>query len=280
MSLPFHAALAALLVFAGTAAADEHSAHDPIHFRFAPPDGVRMQQTVKAVHVRTVPGLPAQRLESEAALEARFAAVGDGYTYSPRVVAARSTLNGSEIDSPTADILAAVQPTFVISARGEVIAVEGLERIAAWLGENLPAEHAAALAAAFDEEAMVAHEKALWDARHMDLCGRSMRIGESVEGRAEYRLPDGSMLEYTVRTLLAGWQDCPAGRCVRVEQSHHSAPAGEGAQLSGHVLRVLDPATMLIYEEDQQRTLTLPAAGGSTEPVRVIDEYHYRHRYY
>lgn len=226
-------ALAIASLFAPTTApaAATPPAPSGVAFQFAPPLGTKFRLVHKQTRARLVDGQPPQIDEAESTSIGRFTRSGTDHqlTLEPQLASLRR--NGQPLDDPVAAALGRLSLSYVIDGTGQARQVQGFGGIEASLQRSLPPAVAAALAGAVAEPALVAREKAEWDARHAGYAGRTFEIGAPFEERATYGLPGGDQLEYRVRTTLTGWEPCAAGQCMRIEQTFDTdapAPAARG----------------------------------------------------
>ncbi len=279
------AAAAVLCICAGARA--EPSPQE-VTFHFAPSDGTRVSQTLRQSRTRVI-GDQAQRTdEAEITTSGTFKRVGEVFEYSPKVTAFSVKRNGQPVSDPIMATLANIPTTYVISKGGEATEIRGYSEVESVIKATLPPELAKAVAPLLNEAALAARDKAEWNARYADFAEGTFKIGAVVDAKTPYQLPNGEKIEYTIRTRLPGWTDCPAGRCVRIEQVFESdaqalarlvdgfvnnvaagvsgtattrpplPKAGPTVRISGSMTRIIDPKTMLIYSERMERTVTMP----------------------
>jgi hypothetical protein len=212
----------ALAVAALAAAAQAQPDPARFVFRFAPPDATAVVQTSRFVRERNMVGQAPVRDETVATLRGVFRKVGAGYEYSPRIVSNQMRRNGQPLTDPMAGLLMKIEPTYVIGAGGQAQEIRGYAHAEKMFQEALPPPLFAAVSPMFTEAAIVEREKAEWNSRYADFAGAEFAIGDAIDAKAPYRLPNGEPIEYTIRTSFPRWEDCPAGRCVRVEQIYES----------------------------------------------------------
>lgn len=303
--------LAALLALPGLAVAQVPPAPvaETFAFKFQPPDGIRVRLSYKLQRSRLIEGQPPTKDESETQTEGRFRRSGDGYEYSPRTTAIAMRRNGAPINDPILGLLAKVPVTYLISAGGEAVSVKGFGEIDALMKASLAPQVAAALKPLLNEASLVANEKAEWNARYADFADADFTMGEVIDVEAPQQLPNGQTMTYTVRTRFAGWEACPAGRCVRIEQVYESdaaelakmaqgvatrvadaasmpsvatgASSAAPARVTGSLVRSIDPKTMLIYAEEVRRVMSmklqLPGLGLLPVVQEEVRVYAYRY---
>jgi hypothetical protein len=264
--------------------------------RFQPPDGVKVKMSYRLERTRLVEGQPQVKDVGETRTEGVFKRVGAGFEYAPRTVSSTMNRNGNLLNDPIVALMSKVPVTFVISAGGEATSIKGYGEVEALLKSTVSPQVAAALAPIVNEAAMAGRETAEWNARYADWADGEFAIGQVIDVKAPQPLPNGETLTYTIRTTIAGWEPCPAGQCVRLEQIYESdaaalaniangvmqrvtaatpaaaglvVPSNKGARVSGSLTRLIDPKTMLIYSEQVRRiiSMNLQVAGKGLVPT-------------
>ena len=133
--------------------------------------------------------------------------------------------------------------------------------------------------------------------------------------RQRYEIPGGGTIDYRVETRFAGWSPCDVGRCLRIEMrydsrndaraesvirgatlsEYESKPTGiktasgtpapvkraELPRIAGASTRLVDPSTMLIYSETEERTVwaTLDIAGLGAVQLTEVSTITYSYEY-
>jgi hypothetical protein len=253
-------------------------------FRFQPPDGTNVRQTYKSERLRTVEGHPAMIDEVEGVAEGKFRHVADGFEYSHKTISYTMRRNGAAYNDPISGLLSKFQITYVISKAGELTDIRGFGEVEKLVKTTMPAQMAAALAPILNEASLVAKEKADWNARYSDFANATFKIGDVIDVQVPQSLPNGETINYTIRTSFPGWEPCPAGICIRLNQIYESdatelaklvegvlgsvasavsAPQialkveKEATRITGSLTRLVDPKTMLIYSEQMKRTISM-----------------------
>ena len=98
-------------------------------------------------------------------------------------------------------------------------------------------------------------------------------------------LPNGANIRRKSVTTVVGPEDCGPNTCVRIRATHQNADAedveGPQAEISGTVNRLINPSTMLIYEESMERTIKMtadvPTIGPTTMEMHETREYEYQY---
>ena len=290
----FFTPLAALAQTATTPLPEE------FQFRFQPPDGTRVRIEYRLLRTRTVEGQPSIKDEAETQTQGVFKNLGEAFEYSPKTLSSSLRRNGTPLNDPVMGLLSKLDIAYVISKGGEAVQIRGFGEAEKLLKSTMPAQMAAALAPMFTEASLASREKAEWNARYFDFADGSFKIGDTVDVQAPQQLPNGETITYTIRTSFPNWVPCPSGNCVRVVQVYESDAAelaklvggvlsriadaasapeifpqfSKGApRITGSLVRVIDPKSMLIYSEQVKRTISmqLQIPGQSAVPM-VLDE--------
>lgn len=278
-----------------------------VSFRFAPPDGTECAQTLSVTRTQLFAGLGRQVDQWESVTKLAFERSDDGYTATATPVSLELRRDGRPVQDPLRELLQDIVIRYRIGADGRIRSVEGFEELREKVQAAFPPEVAATLAPLLSEEALVAREKAEWDARIGDFAGREFVLGEAIESELPFTLPNGKSLVYTTRTSVEALEPCAAGSCARVAVRYDSdaaglaewvgetagairgavagstsgsvAPApGSGSRVSGSATRLIDPATMLIESETSARDIemTLEVPGEGPVDATVSEERSYR----
>lgn len=290
------------LALASPVAAAAEEAADTFTFRFAPPDGQRVLVAARLSRERLVDGQLQATDVSESTTDGVFRKTGDGYEFTTRLEQATLTRNGQPTSDPVTPQLVGLDVVYRIGADGSLQGIRGFDRLEQMVLKAVPRQMAAALAPVVSEAAMVAREQAEWNGRYYDFADGEFAVGDVIDVKAPFQLPNGQAIDYVIRTRIRGYVGCPAGRCVKVEQFYESdtqalaqmvtgmvqAVAGDEAPSVGHVrvtgslVRVIDPPTMRIYSERLQRTLHLPLEipGRGIVPSMLREQRDYGYTYY
>jgi hypothetical protein len=294
--------LCLLLTCPLVAVADEPADTETFTFRFAPPDGQRVLVAARMSRERLVDGQLQATDVSDSTTDGVFRKVQDGYELTMRLDEAAMTRNGQPVSDPVTPQLIGLDIVYRIGADGSLQGIRGFDRLEKRVLNAVPAQVAAALAPMVGEAAMVAREQAEWNGRYYDFADGEFAIGDVIDVKAPYMLPNGQSIEYVIRTRIRSYVKCPAGRCVKVEQLYESdahalaqmvagmvqavagdeAPSVGSVRIAGSLVRVIDPATMRIYSERVQRTLHMPLEipGRGAVPSMLREQRDYGYTYY
>jgi hypothetical protein len=216
------------------------------------------------------------------------------------------TRNGEPVDDPILNIISNVEFTTQLDSTGHIVDVRGIDKMMENLMSAIPAEQREMISGMINEEMLVNKEIMEWEARIGDFIGLTKEIGDIMEVNDEMQLPNGISLPFTSKTKFADMADCGDQRCVKIEfayDSDASKLAGfaenslnkflEGlesdttdiglsdASISGWGERLVDPETMLIYSETNERvmniTADIPGMGKIQNITREKREYTFQY---
>ena len=260
-------------------------------FTFAPPTARPVTQTVHASVVTSVGGVETTRETTEKTV-LRFKKVDGGYVLSGTATEIAVKVNGRDATDQFSKMLEGLDVTCEISDRGELKAIRGYDGVIRKVKESMPKdgvppETEALLAKVFSEEALVARAKAEWDGRIGGFAGQTVEIGDIFEAESAFPLPTG---ESVSTTTIAGKEKCGSAECLRILFEYNTDPnamkktldaiAGalpqdarvvqEGMTITGSGERLIDPATMNIHRETNERTMRMPVTGPNGEKVLTV----------
>lgn len=272
---PLVLSVVAAAAAAGAVVSRAGAATDSFTFRYAPPPDTRFVQTYLMTRERSIDGMPAQLDTAESKTEITIRKIDDDYDIVAKPVLTVMKKDHELIDDPVSAILSGIEPVYRVGADGQVKEVRGFAGIADRLAAVLPPGVAEAVASLISEPAMVEREKAEWRARYGELAGRTFRIGDIVEARQPYRMPNGEVLEHSVQTYFTRWEPCPAGQCVRVDISYESeevAGGDAGAAASAAAVDAAASAATAASTSDPAASAASAATAASapTKPLRRI----------
>ncbi len=286
--------VAALVVIAASSGALAAEPDAAIHFKYAPPEGTEFVETVITTRVRSIEGSGSRVDRSESRSLHTISKHNDEYLLSSKLVFAELTRNGEAQTDLVSKLMNNVTLVYRIGPDGQLRQISGYGDLFKQAEASMPAEAARALAPLLSEAAMQARETAEWNGRIGFFVGLSPHIGQVISGDTPYTLPNGETIHYTVRTSFPRMEPCRGGSCVRIEIRYDSdtaaldklvpgdakdaaaagaaqsvIPSFTGGSISGGASRLVDPQTMLIYEEHSQRTITMNVTlpGGATVPA-------------
>ena len=274
------------------AAADPPASAPPgqsITFHFNPPDDSQVERTVVRIIERDVDGKSAHRDEAESVTLGRFHKTVNGWSFERRATRFEFRHDGEVVVNPLAELEARAELQYHLEPDGHVHDIKGFGGMDDRLQKTYAPDVAIRFAPAMKfmgEETLVAQERDDWNACYADLSGKTVKLGSEESSEMQYPLPTGLQLSYEARTRFRAMEPCPAGTCVRIDISYTSGRGKTGADSSGDHLtgsasRLVDPATMRVFEEHFERNVVavVQAAGKPSQTVKRREEIRYTWRY-
>jgi hypothetical protein len=263
------------------------SAEEAVTFRYAPPADTGYELVVRQTRTVEFEGVGRQKSRIDSRSAVTIARVAGGYTVTTRSLDVRMQRDGRQVNDPVLAALQDVATVLRVASDGRLLSVEGYDGLEARLRARFPAEVVDQLAPALSPEALVAQERSEWQGRFGALLGRTVEPGEVLRGETTVQVA-GQPLLCDVETRIIQRVACGERRCVRlasVYQDRASAGAGDAdpaTSVRGESERVLDPETMLIFQESMSRTsrvlLELPGQGPVRATTEERREYLYEYR--
>jgi len=281
---------------------------ETVTFRFRPPDGTQFVESLKTTRTRSIgdQGQQSDVMESDTAtsIESRQ---GGGYLVTTTVTKMQAMRDGVAVNDPLSALLHGAAIKYQIDDSAQISGVDGFGALSEKLESVVPPKVAAALAPLLSEDALVAQATEEWNGRIGEFAGQTVMIGGRLTGKRPFKLPNGEEMEYEVSVSFPKREACGERSCVRVETFYDSdaakfaefsnkvvaKAAGEAgdsptpgvqstaARLYGTSSRLIDPQTMLIYAETQERTIALSVniPGQGTVPMKMTESREYTFDY-
>lgn len=231
----------------------------------------------------------------------------EGFTVTSKPTAMALSRNGETIEDPSQQIILDSQIVYKLGPDGHLLTIEGYGDVVERLQSSLPVEVRAAAAQLFNESALVERDTAEWHGRIGDFIGKTLKAGEAWAGEYEFPLPTGGMVHYYSVGRVKEVVPCGSARkeCLKIEFKYNSdakavgemmgtvlrTASGEAPldvdtsvtqpQIDGEGTRLIDPSTMLIYEETVVRTITMNMTlpNGSVLPTKMTETKEYTYQY-
>ena len=294
-----------LLAYFGNAISKES---ESIKFSFAPGENISFTQKLTTIRENDM-GEKGKQLDeavSTTMITIRKTKSGWDVLEEPRSFSMKR--NGKEINNPIVSLLASAVITYKLDSAGNILDVDGYEPFIEGISKQVTPEVFTQLKPILDIDAMKSKEIAEWNGRIGDYVGAEVQIGDSFVADAPYQLSNGEIINYRVHTKIAAFTPCGNSKCIRIEQFYDSqadklakmtgefvsdvietaAPEKNKADsesntavIKGTVTRVIDPDTMLIYEEESNRSIAMeidiPGAGPVTVNTSETRKYEFEY---
>jgi len=280
-------------------------------FAFSPPDGTGFIQHLKSKRVQKFAGAEhetqALTHESESATRFTIQKTESGYQVRAEEVSTVMTRNGEPVNDPVTKLLRAMPATYETDPEGRFLGIRGFENVSDRLASELPAELSSRLASVLTEETLTRQGMEEWNGRYGDLVGRTIEIGDVLASSREVDFAGGVSAVRYAATWFPEITPCDGRDCVRVRVFHGtelqaledrlakeigkparrlfdditepSSPGGFASE--GEIDRLVDPATLLVQEETQRRTVTreIPMNDQLIGVLTINETKHYTFEY-
>ena len=204
-----------------------------------------------------------------------------GYRETAVPILFTTTQDGKPVDNPIQSFIQKTTMTAELDSEGKLLEVHGLEGIVDRLKAELPEKLPPNFAALVSEEALVNTVKQEWQGRVGEFLGVDAEIGDAWIGEKAIPLPVGGTVSFHTVSQLAEQVKCGEVDCVRIEFFYDTDPGAlnrlmggvmdelvklakseathevSAAKITGKGKRIVDPATMMIYSEIIERTISM-----------------------
>ncbi len=195
----------------------------PVHaeetatFRYAPPAKLLTVTTVTTTHLIEDKVASTEVSETKERTVAARTAAG-GYTEMTTLIAATKQTDG-EIDTADADdrCVLDIGVTVETTAQGKLVAISGLDAVAANAKTVLDAHEQAAIGPMFTEKALRAAATDNWQSGVGCFIGRTVKEGDHWTAVGYYPLPNGAGAKTLTTYTVTGFTTVKDRRCVRVQ---------------------------------------------------------------
>ncbi len=279
-----------------------------VEFRYAPPDGTQIQESISRI-VGSDYGKRGTRIDVFTASNTQKIVSKPNGNYEVRMTidSIRSLHNGKPMNNPVVDAMKDAKLVYFVEPPGRATRIEGMNKIADVLRAHFPKkkmtpEIEKTLAGADMEE----KELADWNARYAAWNHQYFLPGKSYYGIGTYTLEPGLYIRYGITAKVVGGVSCyegdsrkncakirfdyssnddliEKGRMASIREAAEFLKKGDvlGGTLEGHLDRVVDPKTLLIYSEKQKKTILFPLSVNEGEEIRVrrIEQTEFSYRY-
>ena len=157
-----------------------------------------------------------------------------------------------------------------------------------------------------NEESMINKSKAEWNARISDFAGQTVALGEFFSGEGKFPLPNGETVTFFSIVQVADTVTFNGVACVKIRFKNSSNPADLAKfmdktvdelkdifdfsankdvdtkiLITGEGYRIIDPKTMLIYYEINNRSIDIidQEIGDESREVSTIETKEYKYEY-
>ncbi len=281
---------------------------ESIKFIFMPGEKISFVQKLTAVKEKDMGSEGHQLDESVSTTKITISKTSSGWDVLVEPKSISIKRNGEEIDNPMVNLLSSAVIMYKLDPVGNIVDINGYEAFIETISKQIPPQVFQQLAPVLNIDALKAKETAEWNGRIGDYLGAEVKVGDAFVANSPYQLPDGATINYNITTNIAAIEPCAGKKCVHIKQTYNSqadnvakmsgkivnnvATAMESeiqastsennsAYISGSVKRVIDPNTMLIYEEENKRIIEMKVdvPGVGLVPIKMTETRVYEFQY-
>ena len=298
--------LAVSVIFTSTLISSGATGAEKIRFNFNPPKDVNYTQIMNSMKKLEYQTGQSQTDASQAEVSINLTKSANGYNMTAVPISMTMYRDGQEIDSPLLALLNNLVTKYVIDSNGQLLSISGYDEFLAEVQKSLPPDMLKSISSVLNKEVLIAKENAEWDGRIGYFAGAEVEIGEKWLDTTDFQLPTGEVLVFYTVTSFDEIIDCNGRGCVKISFNYNSnaiklsgiagvaidkvaSTVGDSLvvnemilpELFGEGYRIIDPGTMLIYDEYSNRTIRLEVASPGTEPmiVTIYEEKEYDYAY-
>ena len=245
-----------------------------VTFEFDPPDGYKELQTTDSTIELYVDGNKRITDTNTSKTEITYLKTENGYKIINKLVGVDATRNGNKVTSPVNDVLIGREVSFNLDDQGKIIKIDGYDTLLKEISKVVEPDKKAIFSKMLDPELLKKKTITEWDGRIGDFSGKTVKEGEKWASTSDYKLKDRT-IKYLITTVFT---DVSPGS-VRIDYTYTSDKNSvsnilkelnkdvgkdihisdfdiNSSSLSGSGYRILDPRTMLVKEENINRTIS------------------------
>jgi len=262
----------------------QKNASKPVSFRFNPPDDIEFVTTLTKTVIQDK-GLYG-KVEEVSTFKSKITLgrTPKGFTLVEQPLLISVVRNGVKVGNPLLTLLNDIFISYDLDSKGHLEVVYGYHNFSKRMKRTFSPEEYIKLSTVFNEEMFIQEEKAKWYTRVGQFIERKVRLGDSWKGVEEYALPMGrDKVQLFTTTKVNDRVPCGGQDCLQILITYNSDPLNiqdvldrllgdptEGfneaereqqvssIKVNGQGTRLIDPKTMLIYEENILRTVQMP----------------------
>ncbi len=281
-----------------------------ITFSFAPQDGTTYIQKLTTTREKRIGAGGAQLDESISTTKISIKKTKEGWDVIAKPENAVMKRNGQVVNSPFIAILSKITIVHKLNQDGTLKDILGYEGVEEAIKSQFPPQFAKKIAPLLNSETLKKREMAERTGRVDFFLGKTVSPGDVWEYNAPFSMPNGTSVNYKVKTSFNALQSCGKARCIKIEQVYDSdevdiadstnkaiksAAEGSnegfgksfpmvkkgGSSIKGKVVRLIEPTTMLIHEEVLERTIQMEmqAPGAGPRPIKMVETRVYKYEY-
>lgn len=282
-----------------TASAPENKT---IEFKFAPKDGLSFVQTQTLINESSIGSSGTRVNETKYVTRLTFKETKSGWDVLVEPIETVLKQDGEIIENPLVKSYSEAVLTYKLSPEGKILDVDGFESVTKALVSQFPEESVEKMKEALSVDVLKQKVLLEWADRYGDFVGKKVTSKDKWEKRVPVSLPNNVKFEYTVNTSFPEFKNCGERECIKVLQEYDSsaekadpsthslafaagrnfeAVKDDAGTIKGSLERLVDPNTMMIYEENMYRetTFKLSIPPDSIAPVRVVEKQKFEYKF-
>jgi len=276
-------------------------AESNIKFIYNPSDGVEFIETMRMKKVQDLGKRGTVTDEITGTAEVTIVKKDDGFEMTATLLSMETKRNGQKLNDPISSMLVNLSIKYLLDHEGQLISISGYDQLIDKINSQLPPQMAQALSSVMNEEAMINKDAAEYDGRIGQFVGKEVKIGDAWQTQSQFPMPTGELINFNRITGFKEKANCGDGSCIKIEYVYDSDPAklnGFSSQFSNIIdvlskgefetnlseLKVsgkgsclVDPKTMLLYDETMSRVITMfmeiPGEGKVLTTMKEEREY-------
>lgn len=253
-----------------------------MEFRFNPPDGIKYTTTAEYT-VRTSAGDGETQVDhgilSSKTTVTKF---DKGFIFKTEPQTITISHNARELNNPLAKFIQSSVVTIEADPNGKILSLKGYEDLAERLKKEFKGQDISDLIGKIDLNALTDQAAGEWNRRLRGLVGKKVDVGQRWVEMESYVLPTGDKIVYFKLITIKGQEKCGDKDCLRLrfdftsdrnslgqdsaidatmlpssDQPEVQVIAQSPNKIKGWGEMVIEPMTMLIYAENQLKTIIL-----------------------
>ncbi len=248
-------------------------AQETISFRWNPPDGVRWLEHTVGTRQR-LRGEQVVRTEiTETTAEVHVRRIASGYIVSTTPRAHVAMLNGRRIEPLVVRPVRQAALDLYLNPDGMATRVVGFQAVARELARM---QSQLGGKVVFDMGDFEKRELEKWQAQHGYLVNQTVQAGETWKAFGRFHPTPEVTLPFQVATRFVGYASYAGHACVRIEIKYEPGPhASPKGAVVGEGERFVDPDTLMVYAEREERRAKLAPHVLSVDPATLLERREY-----
>ncbi len=280
-----------------------------ITFSFSPKDGTEFLQNLTITKDKLLDSQVFQKDETKSKAKIRYLKTDYGWEVTATPIETVMIRNGKKVDNPILQIMSTLSIVYKIDKNGQLMDVQGYAPLMEIINSQFPEEIAKKLEPVLNAEVLKQKDIAEWEGRYGGFVGKQIQIGDMWEFESPFTLPNNSVINYRGQINFKELQPCGNKKCVLIKQIYSSSDSSLSSfsndiaksilgtenketpvesrtedfssSMEGQVTRLIDPTTMLIFNEELERLINIEIdiPGKGKQPIQVLEKRVYEFVY-